>query len=98
MVKPFHALLFIIFTIILQTVDGYILKPKLFGNTLGVSGLWILIFIIAGGQIFGILGILLAIPVAAIIDYLYNEIILPALERRKNNSETNAKENIKKSD
>lgn len=98
MVKPFHAVLFIIFTIILQTVDGYILKPKLFGNTLGVSGLLILIFIIAGGQIFGIVGILLAIPFAAIADYVYNEIILPALERRHSLSETDSKDNVKKSE
>ncbi|MBQ8959994.1 MAG: AI-2E family transporter [Ruminococcus sp.] len=82
MVKPFHALLFVIFTIILQTVDGYIIKPKLFGGTLGVSGLWILIVIIACGRIYGIVGILLAIPIAAITDYIYREMLLPALERR----------------
>lgn len=79
-------------------MDGYILKPKLFGNTLGVSGLLILIFIIAGGQIFGIVGILLAIPFAAIADYVYNEIILPALERRHSLSETDSKDNVKKSE
>ena len=83
MVKPVHALIFLIFTIILQTADGYIIKPKLFGNTLGVSGLWILIMILAGGRIYGIIGILLAIPVAAITDYIYRELLLPALERRK---------------
>ena len=53
MVKPFHALIFIIFIILLQTVDGYIIKPKLFGNTLGISGLLILLFILVGGSIWG---------------------------------------------
>ena len=43
MVKPAHALIFIIFTLILQTLDGYVIKPRLFGNSLGVSGMWILI-------------------------------------------------------
>ena len=86
MVKPFHALLFIAFTIILQTVDGYIIKPKLFGGTLGVSGLWILIVIIALGQIFGLVGIVLAIPIAAITDDIYNDMLLPALEKRNRNS------------
>ena len=38
MVNPWHALAFLIFTAILQTIDGYILKPKLFGDSLGVSG------------------------------------------------------------
>ena len=82
MVNPFHALLFVVFTIILQTIDGYVIKPKLFGGTLGVSGLWILIVIIACGSIFGLVGILLAIPIAAIADYIYNDMLLPALENR----------------
>ena len=92
MVKPVHALFFVIFTIILQTIDGYVIKPKLFGGTLGVSGLWILIVIIAGGRIYGIVGILLAIPIAAILDYIYREMLLPALER-KNSSATKNNEN-----
>ncbi|MBP3250796.1 MAG: AI-2E family transporter [Ruminococcus sp.] len=92
MVKPVHALFFVIFTIILQTIDGYVIKPKLFGGTLGVSGLWILIVIIAGGRIYGIVGILLAIPIAAILDYIYREMLLPALER-KNSSATENNEN-----
>ena len=83
MVKPIHALMFIIFTIVLQFVDGYIIKPRLFGNTLGVSGLWILIAVIVAGEMFGVPGILLAIPGAAIIDRVYKENFLPMLERRR---------------
>ena len=83
MVKPFHAVIFIIFTLILQTLDGYVIKPKLFGNTFGVSGLLILLAIVIGGKIFGILGILLAIPVVAIGDYVYREIAIPHLEKKR---------------
>ena len=82
MVKPSHALIFLIFTLTLQTVDGYVLKPKLFGNSLGISGLWILIAVVVGGRMFGIAGILLAIPAIAVIDILYREYLLPWLERR----------------
>ena len=83
MVRPWHALIFLIFTLILQTIDGYILKPKLFGNTFGVSGLLILLAIVIGGKIFGIIGILLAIPSAAICDYVYREIIIPHMEKKR---------------
>ena len=83
MVKPFHALIFLIFTLILQTLDGYVIKPKLFGNTFGVSGLLILLAIVIGGKMFGILGILLAIPFAAICDYVYREIFIPQMERKR---------------
>lgn len=83
MVRPLHALIFIIFTLILQFCDGYVLKPRLFGNSLGVSGLWILIAVIVGGRIFGVIGILLAIPFAAITDHIYQDRLLPALEKRR---------------
>lgn len=81
--NPWYALWFLIFTIILQTVDGYILKPRLFGGSLGVSGLWILVGIIVGGRMFGVVGILFAIPAVAIIDYVYNNYLLKKLEERR---------------
>ena len=87
MVKPAHALIFLIFTLILQFCDGYIIKPRLFGDSLGVSGLWILVAIIAGGGMFGVAGILLAIPAMAIIDLLYGSYLLPWLESRHKNNE-----------
>lgn len=81
--KPVHALYFLIFTVILQTIDGYILKPKMFGETFGVSGLWILIAIIVGGRIFGVVGIVLAIPFVAIADYVIKEIVPTLHENRE---------------
>ena len=83
LVNPWYALWFVIFTIILQTVDGYIIKPRLFGGQLGVPAVWILIAIIVGGRMFGVVGILLSIPAAAIIDFMFKEGLLPLLERRR---------------
>ena len=83
LVNPWHALMFIGFTLVLQTLDGYVIKPKLFGDSLGVSGLLILVSIIVFGNIMGVIGIFLAIPLAAIIDFSYEEYLLPYLERRK---------------
>lgn len=90
LIDPMHALIFIVFTLVLQTFDGYILKPKLFGESLGVSAVVILITIILGGKIFGVIGILLAIPFAAIMTFLYDEVFLPFLERKKNLREEKA--------
>ena len=83
LVNPWHALIFLAFTGVLQTLDGYVIKPKLFGDSLGVSGLLILVAIIVFGNIFGVVGILLAIPMAAILDFSYEEGILPYLEARR---------------
>jgi len=89
LINPWYALTFIIFTLIIQTIDGYILKPKLFGESLGVSPLLILIMIILGGRIMGVVGILIAIPVAAIAQYLWDEML-----KKKKISEEETKENI----
>ena len=83
LVKLRYAIIFLIFTVILQVCDGYLVKPKLFGSSLGVSSLWILVGIVVGGRIFGTAGVLLAIPGMAILDDLYSDYFLPWLERRK---------------
>ncbi|MCR5295104.1 MAG: AI-2E family transporter [Lachnospiraceae bacterium] len=83
MEDPWHSLWFLIFSMLLQTVDGYYLKPKLFGDTLGVPSVWILITVIVGGRLFGVIGVLLAIPFAAIFTFVYQELIMSRLENRK---------------
>ncbi len=82
-VNPLSAFLFVLFVVALQFFDGYILKPRLFGNTLGVGGLWILIAVIVGGTMIGVVGMLIAIPAIAIIDFTYHDYLLPWLERRR---------------
>ena len=83
LVDPMHALAFLIFTVVLQFLDGYVIKPKLFGDSLGVSGLLILVSVVVCGNMFGIVGILLSIPLAAILDFIYRDYLLPALEARR---------------
>ena len=73
LVNPLYALYFLIFTVVLQTLDGYVIKPRLFGGSLGVPAVWILITLIVGGRMFGMIGILLAIPIAAIILFACKE-------------------------
>ena len=80
LVNPMHAVMFVVFCFVLQFVDGYILKPKLFSNSLGVSGLVILVASIVLGNMFGIIGMILSIPVAAILSFIYNDYLLPRQE------------------
>ena len=83
--NPVYAVMFIVITLVLQVCDGYIIKPRLFGNSLGISGLLILLAIVTLGSIFGMGGLLLAIPIAAICDFTYREELLPYLKKRKYN-------------
>ena len=70
---PGNTVLFLVFCLLLQSVDAYILKPRLFSSALGVSGVSILISTIVLGNMFGIPGVLLSIPVAAILSFAYHE-------------------------
>ncbi len=86
LVDPMQALMFAGFTLLLQLVDGYILKPKLFSNSLGVSGLLILISTIVLGNMFGIPGILVSIPSAAVLSFIYNDYFVPWKEEKRRRS------------
>ena len=95
--KPDSVIIWLIFTLALQLIDGYVIKPRLFGSALNVPPFLVLVFLVVGGKIWGVPGVLLAIPLAAILTYIYNEIVLPWLKERKIvKDEAKEKERIKK--
>ncbi len=64
-VSPIKALLFIVFILVLQQLEGNLIYPKVVGKSIGLPGLWVLAAITLGGGILGIFGMLLGVPVAA---------------------------------
>ena len=72
---PKMALWFLIFTVVLQLIDGLILKPKIFGKSFDISGVVILIVMVIAGFCFGIVGLVVCVPVVAIIKYIIKNII-----------------------
>ena len=81
--KPEAVIPFLLFTLLLQLVDGYVIKPRLFGSALKVPAFLVLVFLVVGGKIWGVPGVLLAIPLAAILSYIYKGIAVPWLRSRK---------------
>ncbi len=65
--SPIKALIFIVFVIILQQIEGNFIYPKVVGNSTGLPGLWVLAAVTIGGGVSGILGMLIAVPIAATI-------------------------------
>ncbi len=92
---PYMALIFIAFSIVLQTIDSYVIKPKMYGDGFGIQGIWILIAILIFGKMFGMAGMLLAVPLAAIISIVYQEYVLKRVEERhKRKAEKAAEEAV----
>jgi predicted PurR-regulated permease PerM len=64
-----------------ELLEGYVLMPRILGDSLGLSDVAVLFAITAGGAFLGLLGVLLALPLAAAIKILYLEFVEPALEQ-----------------
>ncbi len=73
MESPVKALIFIIFVIILQQFEGNLIYPKVVGSSIGLPGLWVLAAVTVGGGVFGILGMLVGVPIAATLYKLISE-------------------------
>ena len=66
-VSPIKALIFIIFLVILQQIEGNLIYPKVVGSSIGLPGLWVLAAVTVGGAVMGIPGMLLGVPLTASI-------------------------------
>ncbi|MGN0619475.1 MAG: AI-2E family transporter [Ruminiclostridium sp.] len=82
LVDPMKAVWFAIFMVAMQQFDGNIMVPLIQGDRIGVPSVWVLVGIIIGGGLFGFAGMLLAVPVLAIIYMLSKEFIAGKLKKK----------------
>lgn len=73
--NPWKALIFVIFLIILQQVEGNVIYPKVVGKSVGLPGIWVLTAVTVGGSTFGVLGMLLGVPVCSVIYCLVKQAV-----------------------
>lgn len=73
MVSPMQALIFIIFLVVLQQLEGNIIYPKVVGTSLGLPPIWVLAAVTVGGGVLGVLGMLLGVPLTAAIYRIVRE-------------------------
>ncbi len=67
MINPLEALIFIIFILVLQQLEGNLIYPKVVGKSVGLPGIWVLVAVTVGASINGVLGMLLSVPICSII-------------------------------
>lgn len=70
LVSPGKGIMFLIFIIILQQLDGNVIGPKILGSSTGLSAFWVIFAILIGSGLFGIVGMIAGVPVFAVIYYL----------------------------
>lgn len=86
-VNPLQALEFLIIIICLQQVDGNFIGPKILGRSIGISALWVLFAVTLGANLFGLVGMVMGVPLFATLYGLGQELIQWCLERRGVDSE-----------
>lgn len=87
---PLNALYFVIFILILQQFDGNILGPKILGDSTGLSGFWVIFAITLFGGAFGIVGMIVGVPIFAVIYAAARHFINSALSKKSMPQQTAA--------
>lgn len=80
---PLNAVYFVIFILALQQFDGNILGPKILGNSTGLDGFWVIFSITLFGGVFGILGMIVGVPIFAVIYAAVKSVVNTALAKKE---------------
>ena len=81
--NPIKALWFILFVLVLQQVDGNIIGPKILGNTTGLSSFWVLFAILLFGGLWGFVGMIIGVPLFAVIYDVLKKFVFHGLRRNE---------------
>lgn len=84
--NPMHCLYFIIFIFVLQQLDGNVIGPKILGNTTGVSSFWVLFAILLFGGMWGVVGMVIGVPLFAVIYDIIRKLVYRGLRKYKRES------------
>ena len=90
---PVKMIIFLIMIFALQQFDGYVLGPKILGDSTGLSSFWVMFAIIIGGGLFGFLGMVFAVPTFAVIYYYFKKDVENNLRIKGLPADTSAYEN-----
>ena len=82
LVDPLQALIFAVLILIIQQLDGNFIGPKILGRSIGISSLWVLFAIVVGGDLFGLPGMVIGVPLFATLYGLLYEVVAALLRRR----------------
>lgn len=80
--NPLQAVWFVIMFLVLQQIENNLIYPRVVGTSIGLSGMWVLVAVAVGGELMGVAGMFLMIPVASVIHALLREVISKRLANK----------------
>ena len=100
-ISPIRAIIFLLLSFVIQQIENNLIYPKVVGKSVGLAGIWTLVAIIIFGSLFGIIGMIIGLPIASIAYALLGETVNKKLEekrlkRKLENTSTKTAETAKK--
>lgn len=87
MVDPMQALWFVIIFLVLQQIENNLIYPHVVGGSIGLPSIWVLVAVMIGGNLFGVAGILIFIPLCSVFYALFREYVYKRLNEKKISSD-----------
>lgn len=84
---PSKALVFLIFILVLQQIDGNFIQPRIVGGAIDLPGIWVIFAVVVGSSLFGIVGLVIGVPTAAVFYSLIKELIDKRIEKKESDVE-----------
>lgn len=88
MVDPLQALIFVIMFLILQQIEGNLIYPKVVGASVGLPSIWVLAAVTIGGNLMGIVGMLIFIPIVSVVYTLFRASVYKRLKKKHRDLKT----------
>lgn len=82
MVSPFKSLIFIIMFLVLQQLEGNLVYPHVVGNSVGLPSIWVLVAITIGGNLMGVVGMIIFIPISSVAYSLFRLFVKDRLKKK----------------
>lgn len=81
--SPHKAVIFLILFLVLQQIEGHFIYPHVVGNYVGLPGIWVLLAITVGGELFGIVGMIVFVPLSSVVYTLLKEQVNIRLKKKR---------------
>ena len=88
-ISPTKALIFTILILIIQQIDANIITPKILGDKIGIAPIWVLVSILVFGYFFGLIGMIIGVPITALMIEITREIIRIKFDKKSHKIKTN---------
>ena len=82
MVSPQQAILFVIVFLVLQQIEGNLIYPHVVGESVGLPSIWVLAAVTIGGNLMGIVGMLVFIPLLSVVYTIFRKVVYLRLKKR----------------